>query len=367
MRSKTSWVIALLAVAVVVLIGVSAWLLFRSSGSDGEPRSLAAGLTRLQGVQELLAQLGGAGAVPEEEAAQYLREGAALEQDGRYREALAAYEKARDAAPDEAMPLMAMAGAYIGLGDTDEAMTVMEKAVELEPENANVQRSLGRLHCMRGELDPCTEALEKAAEMEPDDAWGRFWLASAYQRSAVDGFEKALAQYQEALRLDERFGEAHLGLAYLYQSRPGSEAESFEEFQMALDAALEAENEELATTARVELAAIYYAQDNYGRCIEESSKVVQAKPDEPYGHFRLGLCYAMRGREGDLDFAMAQLHESILLGGDHIDVYFFFLGQYHYTNEDYARAAWAWEQFLGFSNNDEVKDVVRSQLEAMTE
>ena len=288
---------AVLVVVVVVLTGTTGWLLYRSSNVAESPGGVVGALAQLRGVELLLSQLNTGWRPPTEAAAQSMQEGAALEQEGRYREALQAYEQARALAPDRVLVYLAMASAHVSLGETDQALVYLETAEGLEPGNAEVQRTLGRLRCMRGELEPCLEALEKAAEIEPDDRWGRFRLASAYQRSATDGCEEALAQYQEALRLDPQFSEAHLGLAYLYRSQPGKDALSFEEFDKALDAALRAGNDPVVTTAQVELAGIYYARDDYARCIEASEQVLESLPSEPTPHFRLGLCYAMRGRE----------------------------------------------------------------------
>jgi tetratricopeptide (TPR) repeat protein len=101
--------------------------------------------------------------------------------------------------------------------------------------------------------------------------------------------------------MEPEFGEAHLGLGLLYRSQPGKEMLAVEEFKQALDAAVDADNQDLAAKARAELATLYYAQDNYSRCVDEWQQVPAVSPDDAVAHRRLGLCYAMRGEEGDLE------------------------------------------------------------------
>jgi len=364
MRSKRGRVIVGLIALAVILLGSGAFVMVRS-GTGGEwLRGLGKGVARLEGVQWLLSQLDIGWVTPEEAAAQWVERGATLEEEGRPREALQAYEQARDLAPDEALAYLGLASAYEALEETDQALGQLEKAAELAPEDAAVQRHLGRLQCLSGEYEVCVRTLEKAVEMEPDDRWGRYWLAVAYQQSADDGFDKALAQYEQVLRMEPEFAEAHLSLGLLYRSQPGKEVLAIEEFKQALDAAVHAKDKDLAAKARAELATQYYAQDNYSQCVDEWQQVLAVSPDDAVAHRRLGLCYAMRGEEGDLEQAVAELEQALVLEFGYVDVYYFFLSRYYATEkEDYPRAIWAMEQFLRFSDDEEIKAEARDWIE----
>jgi tetratricopeptide (TPR) repeat protein len=368
MRSKRGWVIVILAASVVILLGWSAFLMVRSGIGVGWLSRLRRGAVELEGVQWLLGQLDVGWTTPREAAIQWVEHGAALEGEGRYREALRAYEKARDLVPDESLVYLALASAYEALEEPDQALAQLEKAAELTPDDAAVQRHLGRLQCLTGEHELCVKTLEKAVDMEPDDQWGRYWLAVAYQQSAEDGFNEALAQYQEALRIEPGFSKAHLGLGMLYRSQPGQEVLAIEAFRQALDAAVDADDEELAAKARAELATLYYAQDNYSQCIDEWKRVLAANPDDAVAHRRLGLCYAMRGEEGDLEQAVAELEQALARDFRYVDAYYLFLGRYYaLEKEDVPRAVWALEQFLRFSDDEALNAEARDWIEQHTE
>jgi tetratricopeptide (TPR) repeat protein len=319
MKSKKDRVIFGLVVLVVILLGVDVLLIVRSGIGAEWLERLARGVRELEGFQLLLSRMEIGWVTPQEAATQWLEHGQTLEQEGRYAEALQAYQKALDLVPSEPIMHLAVAGAHESLGEQDEALAHVEIAAQLDPENAAAQRHLGRLNCLRDEHETCVTALEKAVEIEPDDRWGHLWLAAAYRQSAEDGFDKALAEYEEALRLEPEFGEAHFGLGQLYYSQPGNEVLAIEEFKQALDAAVEADNEELATRARAGLANLFYAQDNYNECIDQWTQVVVTNPGDVVAHRRLGLCYALRGMEGDLEQAIEKPEHALTLDRNYLD------------------------------------------------
>jgi tetratricopeptide (TPR) repeat protein len=239
--------------------------------------------------------------------------------------------------------------------------------VEVDPEDAKAQRQLGIMLCRRGEVEQCVEGLEKAVELAPDDSRNRFWLGLAYQQSAQDGVDKAREQFLKALRMDPEFAQAHLALGSLYRSQPGNEALAFEELERALAAAIESGDVELETKARSELAAFYYAQDNYAQCVEQWMEVLEENPEDADAHRRIALCYAMRRDQGDMEQAISEFEQALQLDFEHMDAYYFYLGQYYASQDDYPRAFLAWDQFLRFSDNEELKAEVRELLDAYQE
>jgi tetratricopeptide (TPR) repeat protein len=112
----------------------------------------------------------------------------------------------------------------------------------------------------------------------------------------------------------------------------------------------------------------HYAQDNYSQCIDEWKRVLAANPNDAVAHRRLGLCYAMRGEEGDLEQAIAELEQALALDSRYVDAYYFFLGRcYALEKEDVPRAVWALEQFLRFSDDEALNAEARDWIEQHTE
>jgi tetratricopeptide (TPR) repeat protein len=347
---RKNWPIVLMAALIVLLVSCVLVLLFRTgmAASPTEDRWTWRRIGR--GVGE-----------------QLLARGAELEAEESYREAEQVYQKARDRMPNRVEPYLGLASVYEALGQVDDAMEQLEKAVELAPEDARVQRGLGRMQCIDGDTEACIQTLEKAVELAPDEPLGHYWLGLAYQRATEQDEQKAEEQLFEALRLEPDLGRAHLALGSLYRGQPGQEARAFEELERALDVALETGDTDLETKARAELATLYYGQDNYTQCIEEWLRVLEEYPKDPDARRRLGLCYAMRRGEGDMERAITELELALDLDFEQMDAYYFYLGQYYATQEDYARAFLAWDQFLRFSDNEELKNEVRGWIERFGE
>ena len=363
--SKKNCLIVGLVVLVVILLCPCAFVAYRTGAAAAALTWLSESVGKLQGVQLLLGEMDIEAEGSTKPARQLLREGSALEEEGKHREALQLYEQARDLAPNDVVVYLALASAHESLEEMDQALEQLEKAAEIDPDDAGVQRHLGRYHCMRREFEECVETLERAVEMEPDEMWGRYWLANAYANVAEVDVDRAVAGFREVLRMEPDLAEAHLGLAHLYQNTPGKEALAIEEYDKALDAARRAENPMLEAAARGGLAALYYAEDNFSRCIAELGEVLEANPGDAAAHRRLGLCYAMRGEEGDLAQAIAELEQALSSDFSQIDAYYYLLGRYHAEESEYAQAIWAWRQFLRFSDDEERSAEVRDLINGL--
>jgi tetratricopeptide (TPR) repeat protein len=298
---------------------------------------------------------------------QLLAEGAALEEEGKTHEALRLYQQAQEAMPDRVAPHVALASAYETLGEWEDALAHLEAAVELDPENARAQRALGRMRCMTDEYDACIQTLQTALDLDPDHAQGHYMLGLAYQQGAEGRFAEAERAYLRSLHLEPDSAEVHLALGNLYQSNPGMEAQARERIDQALRLAIESGDAEVEAKAHAELARYYYGQSNYDLCVEEWQKVLQERPEDEDALRFLGLCFSMRRDSGDAERAVAALEHALQLDFGQMDAYYFTLGQYYVGQEDYMRAFFAWDQFLRFSEDKELKAGVLAWMEAYQE
>lgn len=84
-----------------------------------------------------------------DEAAQYLEKGTALRIEGKYREAVAAFQKAISHAPYCVDALIQMGAALEDRGNWREAMAAYRRALEVDPGNMAAQRNLEQLRASR--------------------------------------------------------------------------------------------------------------------------------------------------------------------------------------------------------------------------
>jgi superkiller protein 3 len=358
--SRRDWIIAAVTAAIVLLLVAGVYVFVQTDVL----RAVGQGIARLPGIQYLLGRVDAQRAAPDPQAAEWIKAGATLEERGEYREAIRAYEKALELAPDEAKAYLGLSSAYESLEEREQALAQVERAAEIAPEDANVLRNLGRLQCLSGDGTACIETLEKAVRLEPDNSRGHYLLALAYQQNAQGGLDSAVREFGEALRIEPQLAIAYLAMAELYASHSGYESLAIEAYQEAARVARDNGDQAVETRANAGLARLYYRQDEYDKCIDKWQQVLEVDAEDPDAHRRLGLCYAMRMQEGDLERAVGAMETALVLDYGQIDAYYFYLGQYYATQEEWWRAMLAWDQFLRFSKDEERNEMVREWMEA---
>ncbi len=97
-----------------------------------------------------------------------LRQGSALMNQGRYAEALSAFEHASVAAPSAAGPLIQKALCHLALGQPAEAREALAKAVELEPSNPAPRLFLALAESDLGDQARAEDLLQSVKKLSPD-------------------------------------------------------------------------------------------------------------------------------------------------------------------------------------------------------
>ena len=133
------------------------------------------------------------------EAFQALRRANRAFDDGRYAEALVAYEEAGRATPPLSAAWVGRGAALGRLGRHEEAREAFGRALELNPANAEARVNLGLVALATGDIDSAGGAFARSVEMDGACARGHFGLAVV----AAGGGAKAdlLAHLKLALRL----------------------------------------------------------------------------------------------------------------------------------------------------------------------
>lgn len=136
---------------------------------------------------------------------------------GRAREAAAAWERVRQAAPEFSAVYIDLADAYLQLADATKALDVLRDGSRRWPADPEFHNAIGVIHVRRGALDEGIAAFTRAAESAPREPLAYFNLGRAYQMrhardtryvssqrrwiAPEDDRLKAIEYYQRYLRL----------------------------------------------------------------------------------------------------------------------------------------------------------------------
>jgi len=86
---------------------------------------------------------------------------------------------------------------YYHTGRTPEAILAFRKSIELAPDNYQGYRNLGAAYYAQGDLGQAAAQFQKALQVQPDSTLygnlGNLYFAQGFYQQAVDAFEKALA------------------------------------------------------------------------------------------------------------------------------------------------------------------------------
>lgn len=132
----------------------------------------------------------------------HLDRGVALEQAGRWDQALPELRKAAELAPDRADALRTLGAALIAHGgDRAEAVRLLERARRLAPEDADVADALGWAYLQQGDLARAVPLLEAATRSDPAGTTANEHLGDAYWRLGRQ-FEARYAWRAAAIHAD---------------------------------------------------------------------------------------------------------------------------------------------------------------------
>ncbi|HJR59071.1 MAG TPA: VWA domain-containing protein, partial [Vicinamibacterales bacterium] len=99
---------------------------------------------------------------------------------GRAAEAIASWERVRQAVPDFEPVYMDLADTYAQVSDLTKALSVMRDAEKRWPDSAGIHSAIGVIHVRRGALDEGIQALAKATQLAPGDGLAHLNLGRAY-------------------------------------------------------------------------------------------------------------------------------------------------------------------------------------------
>ncbi|MEM6798149.1 MAG: tetratricopeptide repeat protein [Planctomycetota bacterium] len=150
-------------------------------------------------------------------------------------------------------------------GKNDEAIAAFDKAAELAPESVPSYQLLGELYQKQGDLDKAVEQLTRAIELAPDDIASRMMRADLYNRQARYG--DALADVEAALARQPGLLQGHLMRTALL-SQLGRESEAVTALEQLVKAAPD------QPSIHMQLAGLYMDLGESDKAIDSLTQVL---------------------------------------------------------------------------------------------
>ncbi len=260
-----------------------------------------------------------------------VQQGTQLATEGRYVEALQAFDRAISDNP-------LLVSAYVGAGDALRAQgdyaaaeKRYAKACEIEPSNFDAQFNHGLTLQMLNRWSEAVSAYVRALAIKPEDFQANISVAGAYLQ--LNEPDQALPFAQRAAATDPNSGQARYSLGRIYAAMD-RHAEAIVEFQQAADLMIP-----LTSQLLLNLANSLGKENRHEQAVNVLNQLIQTEPS-PAAYERLGASLFKLRR---YDASMAAFRTALEIDPNHYPALnglgVCLLNQYEFTgrNDDTAR------------------------------
>ena len=222
--------------------------------------------------------------------------GVALGNKGAARQALEEFETAVRLKPAWAPAHYALGTTYYELHELPSALKQLRKVIQLDPSNANAHQLLAHVYVDQSDFSSALAELTRAVALKPS---GELYFELGQVEGQLGKLDAAAVQYRKALRLDPKLARAHVMLGIVLR-RQSNHKDALAEFRQAVR--LDPNDPNAQFNLGKELKA---DGDNAG-AIRAFQKAIELKPDFEQAHYNLGI--ALRS-QGDPEAAHKELNE----------------------------------------------------------
>lgn len=222
----------------------------------------------------------------------YLASADAYAAEGRLAEAVIQYRNAVQADPSDGETRARLAHAYLETGQPGLALEELVRAADLLPEDTDVQLDAGRLLMLAGRFDDARVRASRVLEKDAANLDAQIQLANAL--AGLKDFDAAVAEIEEAIRLDPERGESYSNLGALELGRGRKEAAE-QAFKKAVDI------DDRSPAVHLALANFYWADARWSAAEQELRRVLEIAPDNVLAHRALAVFAIAVNRPADAE------------------------------------------------------------------
>lgn len=195
-----------------------------------------------------------------------------------------------------------LADSLLSVGKREEARAIYQSISDMHPDSAAARYGLGRAYAAAGDLTAASTAYRKACELFPEYGPAHYALAMIYRKLGQDAESRqhfsmyeqhktAVPPTNDPLRSDV----AKLNVGSIAHIRRGADLEQAGQFAEAIAE----QNEALrvdpgAVQAHIKLIALYGRLDKYDQAVEHYRAAVALDPDQADSHYNYGVLLLKR-------------------------------------------------------------------------
>jgi tetratricopeptide (TPR) repeat protein len=271
---------------------------------------LRAELKSSKGGQRIQDQKDYTAAVKKLGAADWFREGYALAESRKYREAISFYDKAIDADPNYANAYSVRGFAYYKIKDYQQSLKDVNRALELKPEYPAALASRAQTLVAMKKYERALTDINRAIELNPD--FTRAYNIRAFIYLNLKNNLKALEDSNKAIELNPNFSYAYSTRASTHRNMKRYE-EAFKDYQKSIE--MDPGNPDPYQGRSL----AYFQLMKYDEAMRDLNKALELDSDRAFALYRRGLVYYQLN---DYEGAVRDFSKAIELEEDYADAYF---------------------------------------------
>lgn len=256
--------------------------------------------------------------------------------------------------PKETSILLTGAGQYaFGEKKYDEAIDYYRDAIDLDGTNQDAKLGISDALTAKGDDLTAREDARSALNFYNDAVKYNDKNSSAYAGlgavyESLDDTDKAIANYETALKLDKELTgiAAPLGILYYQKSDSTKNAELLVKADDLLTRAYKADSSDAATDYY--FGAVRYKQAKYDEAQTALQQSIKIDANQAAAHYYLGAVYDAQNKDAS---AITEYQEAVRLNDKYAEAYFN-LGAIYYGQKNYPEAVKNYQQVVKLENTN---------------